>query len=139
MRGSRMFRSVGYYFLSNGRRLTRCALVTGVQTCALPIDDPVYLEAAYHLGKRMAGSAADGVDNGIALGYRLAMQSELTAAMLEALRKLYDEAYIHNSTVADALAQCNRDFLTTETGDARTAAYSGVGRDLTNLDYVYTK
>src|SRR3546814_4828282 len=139
MRGSRMFRSVGYYFLSNGRRLTRCALVTGVQTCALPIDDPVYLEAAYHLGKRMAGSAADGVDNGIALGYRLAMQRELTAAKLEALRKLYDEAYIHYSTDADALAQFNRDFRTTEPGDARVAAFSVVGSALINLDEFLTK
>src|SRR3546814_2015408 len=60
---------------------------------ALPtLNDPVYLEAAYHLGKRMAGNAADGVDNGIALGYRLAMQRELTAAKLEALRKLYHAA-----------------------------------------------
>src|SRR3546814_9616634 len=26
-----------YFFFSSGRRHTRCALVTGVQTCALPI------------------------------------------------------------------------------------------------------
>src|SRR3546814_9581569 len=28
----------GVFFLSSGRRHTRCALVTGVQTCALPIS-----------------------------------------------------------------------------------------------------
>src|SRR3546814_1716568 len=28
------------FFLSSRRRHTRCALVTGVQTCALPIADP---------------------------------------------------------------------------------------------------
>src|SRR3546814_3593727 len=28
------------FFLSSRRRHTRCALVTGVQTCALPISDP---------------------------------------------------------------------------------------------------
>src|SRR3546814_9187382 len=28
---------VSYFFLSSRRRHTRCALVTGVQTCALPI------------------------------------------------------------------------------------------------------
>ena len=103
------------------------------------LNDPVYLEAAYHLGKRMAGSAADGVDNGIALGYRLAMQRELTAAKQEALRKLYDEAYIHYSTDADALAQFNRDFRTTEPGDARVAAFSVVGSALINLDEFLTK
>src|SRR3546814_7463281 len=29
------------FFFSSRRRHTRCALVTGVQTCALPISDPV--------------------------------------------------------------------------------------------------
>src|SRR3546814_7918313 len=32
-----------YFFLSSRRRHTRCALVTGVQTCALPILDAVEL------------------------------------------------------------------------------------------------
>src|SRR3546814_2396018 len=32
-----------YFFFSSRRRHTRCALVTGVQTCALPILVPVYL------------------------------------------------------------------------------------------------
>src|SRR3546814_12555045 len=31
---------VGYFFFSSRRRHTRCALVTGVQTCALPIFSP---------------------------------------------------------------------------------------------------
>src|SRR3546814_12621151 len=30
--------SVGIFFVSSRRRHTRCALVTGVQTCALPIS-----------------------------------------------------------------------------------------------------
>src|SRR3546814_5647376 len=39
---------VGFFFFSSRRRHTRCALVTGVQTCALPIcpvtiDEPWYL------------------------------------------------------------------------------------------------
>src|SRR3546814_2360348 len=29
-----------FFFFSSRRRHTRCALVTGVQTCALPISDP---------------------------------------------------------------------------------------------------
>src|SRR3546814_941114 len=29
-----------YFFFSSRRRHTRCALVTGVQTCALPIFEP---------------------------------------------------------------------------------------------------
>src|SRR3546814_10721748 len=35
-------------FFSSSRRHTRCALVTGVQTCALPI----YVERARHIGRR---------------------------------------------------------------------------------------
>src|SRR3546814_3606419 len=31
---------LGAFFFSSRRRHTRCALVTGVQTCALPIFDP---------------------------------------------------------------------------------------------------
>src|SRR3546814_21171064 len=32
-----LFPAVGFFFFSSRRRHTRCALVTGVQTCALPI------------------------------------------------------------------------------------------------------
>src|SRR3546814_5542421 len=45
---------VGDFFFSSRRRHTRCALVTGVQTCALPISpggeiNPVVMAAA-HIG-----------------------------------------------------------------------------------------
>src|SRR3546814_990340 len=33
-----MFRNAGVFFFSSRRRHTSCALVTGVQTCALPIS-----------------------------------------------------------------------------------------------------
>src|SRR3546814_6010328 len=33
-----MFISCSFFFFSSRRRHTRCALVTGVQTCALPIS-----------------------------------------------------------------------------------------------------
>src|SRR3546814_10444558 len=36
-----MLLCVLYFFFSSRRRHTRCALVTGVQTCALPISEPV--------------------------------------------------------------------------------------------------
>src|SRR3546814_2654070 len=35
------------FFFSSRRRHTRCALVTGVQTCALPISPERVTEAAY--------------------------------------------------------------------------------------------
>src|SRR3546814_7350828 len=49
---------IASFFLSGRRRHTRCALVTGVQTCALPIlggagaqgDEGEHIEAAVHQG-----------------------------------------------------------------------------------------
>src|SRR3546814_5232590 len=38
-----MFCILYFFFFSSRRRHTRCALVTGVQTCALPISDYVSL------------------------------------------------------------------------------------------------
>src|SRR3546814_16816131 len=36
----------GLFFFSSRRRHTRCALVTGVQTCALPISTPTHFSVA---------------------------------------------------------------------------------------------
>src|SRR3546814_5066250 len=58
------------FFFSSRRRHTRCALVTGVQTCALPIsarrllflaaiDGPRRGETAYAFRSRPRGAAAD--------------------------------------------------------------------------------
>src|SRR3546814_4119211 len=52
-----------FFFFSSRRRHTRCALVTGVQTCALPIWSSVerdLLDAAVDLGDHaLVGWAAD--------------------------------------------------------------------------------
>src|SRR3546814_8870975 len=42
-----MFFVFVYFFFSSRRRHTRCALVTGVQTCALPISAPERLEPTF--------------------------------------------------------------------------------------------
>src|SRR3546814_2744952 len=39
-----MLLCLGVFFLSRRRRHTRCALVTGVQTCALPIFDTLVVD-----------------------------------------------------------------------------------------------
>src|SRR3546814_9601090 len=39
------------FFFSSGRRHTRCALVTGVQTCALPICSPEIAERGAEIAK----------------------------------------------------------------------------------------
>src|SRR3546814_2696454 len=47
-----------YFFVSSRRRHTSCALVTGVQTCALPILQPA---AGLALPAQLAEQAADAV------------------------------------------------------------------------------
>src|SRR3546814_10366388 len=49
-----MFLFVCFFFFSSRRRHTRCALVTGVQTCALPISDN-----SSELDAAIAGSDVD--------------------------------------------------------------------------------
>src|SRR3546814_8656529 len=48
---------VGCFFFSSRRRHTRCALVTGVQTCALPIS--VSDADLFALKRRMRGHLVD--------------------------------------------------------------------------------
>src|SRR3546814_2715263 len=52
-----LFMSVYFFFCSSRRRHTRCALVTGVQTCALPIfiaDQPFFRSLDLDLSARVA-------------------------------------------------------------------------------------
>src|SRR3546814_19622854 len=65
-----------YFFFSSRRRHTRCALVTGVQTCALPILKVVKLRGA---GDREAARPYLGVAD------RLLFDAKPPAAMKDAL------------------------------------------------------
>src|SRR3546814_8765221 len=51
---------IDYFFVSSRRRHTRCALVTGVQTCALPICEDDGDLAAGRLGQARAARVAAG-------------------------------------------------------------------------------
>src|SRR3546814_3891829 len=44
-----LFCVVCFFFFSSRRRHTRCALVTGVQTCALPISTPLPVRREHRL------------------------------------------------------------------------------------------
>src|SRR3546814_3973904 len=68
------------FFFSSRRRHTRCALVTGVQTCALPIS----VEAVSHrVGRLGVGDAA--VVIAVASGHRAAA-FEVCRALIEAIK-----------------------------------------------------
>src|SRR3546814_3461209 len=47
---------VFFFFFSSRRRHTRCALVTGVQTCALPIYEPMSSTASIARPDTVAGT-----------------------------------------------------------------------------------
>src|SRR3546814_3256857 len=52
-----MFICVAFFFFPSRRRHTRCALVTGVQTCALPISPAGIAEARADVARRFPGLA----------------------------------------------------------------------------------
>src|SRR3546814_10267794 len=65
---------VYFFVFSSRRRHTRCALVTGVQTCALPISD---------FGNQRAGGIADPRAQGIdAAGTKITLGAENVLADL---------------------------------------------------------
>src|SRR3546814_10890400 len=69
------------FFFSSRRRHTRCALVTGVQTCALPISEARCREALFTLGDRPEARYAAAREALAAMGY------ESTLAYLGAMAK----------------------------------------------------
>src|SRR3546814_14299809 len=77
------------FFFSSRRRHTRCALVTGVQTCALPISSPRYSfrrfellpDAETRLAAREAAATAV-LDANRAAGRRVAVAESCTGGMV---------------------------------------------------------
>src|SRR3546814_9965247 len=75
-----------FFFFSSRRRHTRCALVTGVQTCALPISDiPPDLFRAWGLTIAVEENIEDGLkDTEMCNLYRLKTGTEEMAALFNA-------------------------------------------------------
>src|SRR3546814_19132164 len=57
-----------FFFFSSRRRHTRCALVTGVQTCALPISRPSAREPPTGYGTYLSSFASPGSTAGRRFG-----------------------------------------------------------------------
>src|SRR3546814_6429445 len=71
---------VSFFFFSSRRRHTRCALVTGVQTCALPICLPI-------LSPRQAGSTNIRLISAVPSPASARAQQPATAPFVLATRK----------------------------------------------------
>src|SRR3546814_9817493 len=59
------------FFFSSRRRHTRCALVTGVQTCALPIFGTAWFDLSAELLRHHLLAVADAENGKAAVEYRL--------------------------------------------------------------------
>src|SRR3546814_4142337 len=78
------FRYYSVFFFSSRRRHTRCALVTGVQTCALPIyvsTLPVYRMLEWGVRQGVAGSVIGDTDELVALTLAYQMLNDLTRSI----------------------------------------------------------
>src|SRR3546814_1784784 len=65
-----IFDDVCYFFFSSRRRHTRCALVTGVQTCALPIfTDNLGSARSRGFDLQVSARPLDGLSLDLAVGY----------------------------------------------------------------------
>src|SRR3546814_3811778 len=90
------------FFFSSRRRHTRCALVTGVQTCALPISLRLPSEQLATLPPGAADRIAHG--QGLRLGdMRRALRNELDWVVARAMRHDRAERYASAGALADDL------------------------------------
>src|SRR3546814_6315541 len=94
-----------FFFFSSRRRHTRCALVTGVQTCALPtlveVHNPAEMEEALQLQSRLLGINNRNlktleVDLSVARDY---------ASMVPDTHRLVGESGLRTKADLDALAE----------------------------------
>ena len=98
------------------------------------LNDPVYLETAYHLAKFMGQS--NGVDKSIREGYKKAVLADISEEKLSALKELY------NSSLSDFQEKPKnvKEFIPFETDtDANLAALTVVANAIMNLDEFLTK
>src|SRR3546814_17379277 len=106
------------FFFASRRRHTRCALVTGVQTCALPIflipprsSSPVVLAPPHHeaepfrhsrnVRRRRSGAAADrkSVGSGKSVSVRVDLGGRRIIKKKNKEQHIYPEKRIHQQSI----------------------------------------
>jgi hypothetical protein len=101
------------------------------------LNDSSYLDMARHFAYRMQQEAGNDVAKQISKGYEITMYKPITPTKLEALKKLYDEAYLKMKN--DKEKTCEMIGEENEHNNPETAALVVVANAMLNLDEVITK
>ncbi len=98
------------------------------------LNDPVYLEAAYHLGKFMANQ--QNLESSIEKGYKKALYKDIGSEKLLVLKELYNSSMVEFKNNPESV----RAFLPFEADpDAKVASFTVVANAIMNLDEFLTK
>ncbi len=103
------------------------------------LNDPVYIEAAQTLGRRMHAAAisAKSATSGIGQGFRLCLSRPASESELKRLVKLFNNAHSHykqNPAAATMMATQPIGAAPADADHAQLAALAVVGNVLLNLD-----
>ena len=113
-------------------------IVTNTPLQALvTLNDPVFLEAAIHLAKKMVAEAPNDPKTSIAFGYRKLVWTEISESKLETMASLYEEGL--KSFQAEPKLLNNFFGVQDEEVSPEEAAMSLVANALLNLDEFLTK
>ncbi|SMD46373.1 Planctomycete cytochrome C [Aquiflexum balticum DSM 16537] len=113
-------------------------IVTNTPLQALvTLNDPVFLEAAFHLGQKMKNYSDNDSLKGIAFGYELCVISSISQSKMEILHSLYKEALSEYEKKPELIAELIPDEA--NENSAELAAFTVVANALLNLDEFLTK
>jgi hypothetical protein len=113
-------------------------IVTNTPLQALvTLNDPVFIEAAAHLGKLMTDHSANSPEKSIAFGYQKLMLQPISAEKQKALKKLYDQAVLDFKSHPEEMSKFYT--LSGDTPTPEKAAMTVVANALMNLDEFLTK
>ncbi len=101
------------------------------------LNDSAFLNMARHFAYRMQKEAGNDVSKQITRGYELALNKPISSAKLNALKKLYDDAY--SKMKADKDKTCEIIGEQNDHNNAETAALVVVANAMLNLDELITK
>jgi hypothetical protein len=106
------------------------------------MNDPVYVEAAQALGRRLIKEGGEGLESKIEFGLKLVLARQPTETEINSLRELYQSELAHYGTdeqKAKELATQPLGPLPKNLNAAEAAAWTMVANVLLNLDGILTK